>query len=149
MRLWSLHPKYLDTKGLVAVWREGLLAFAVLRGETRGYRHHPQLVRFRRTREPVESIKCYLWHIYRESVERGYHFDRKKIGVVRTASKLPVTSGQLAFELRHLKNKVRTRSRPTYRALDGITDPEPHPLLTIVPGDVEGWERASVVVGSP
>ncbi|MDI3502728.1 MAG: hypothetical protein PWR13_285 [Archaeoglobi archaeon] len=26
MRLWSIHSKYLDAKGLVAVWREGLLA---------------------------------------------------------------------------------------------------------------------------
>ena len=26
MRLWSLHPKHLDPQGLVARWREGLLA---------------------------------------------------------------------------------------------------------------------------
>ena len=32
MRLWSLSPRYLDVKGLVAVWREGLLADAVLLG---------------------------------------------------------------------------------------------------------------------
>jgi len=25
MRLWTLHPKYLDARGLVALWREGLL----------------------------------------------------------------------------------------------------------------------------
>jgi hypothetical protein len=29
-RIWSLHPKYLDARGLVALWREGLLAQAVL-----------------------------------------------------------------------------------------------------------------------
>jgi hypothetical protein len=34
MRLWSLHPKHLDRQGLLAVWREGLLAQEVLRGET-------------------------------------------------------------------------------------------------------------------
>ena len=39
MRLWSLRPKYLDSQGLVALWREGLLAQAVLRGKTRGYRN--------------------------------------------------------------------------------------------------------------
>lgn len=43
MRLWSLHPQYLDAKGLVALWREGLLAQAVLAGQTRGYKRHPQL----------------------------------------------------------------------------------------------------------
>jgi hypothetical protein len=43
MRLWSLHPQYLDPAGLVAVWREGLLARAVFAGQTTGYKHHPQL----------------------------------------------------------------------------------------------------------
>lgn len=31
-----MHPRYLDAKGLVALWREALLVQAVLRGETRG-----------------------------------------------------------------------------------------------------------------
>jgi len=30
MRLWSIHPKYLDRQGLLAVWRESLLAQSVL-----------------------------------------------------------------------------------------------------------------------
>ncbi len=34
MRLWTLHPKYLDPRGLVALWREALFAQAVLRGWT-------------------------------------------------------------------------------------------------------------------
>ena len=38
MRLWSLHPRYFDSKGLTAAWREALLARAVLTGQTRGYR---------------------------------------------------------------------------------------------------------------
>ncbi|HKX52383.1 MAG TPA: pyrimidine dimer DNA glycosylase/endonuclease V [Nitrosospira sp.] len=37
MRLWTLHPRYLDTKGLVAAWREALLAQKVLSGLTSGY----------------------------------------------------------------------------------------------------------------
>jgi hypothetical protein len=37
MRLWTLHPRYLDSQGLVALWREGLLAQAVLRNRTRGF----------------------------------------------------------------------------------------------------------------
>jgi len=53
MRLWSLHPAYLDARGLGALWREGLLAQAVLRGKTRGYRSHPQLERWR-ARDPRE-----------------------------------------------------------------------------------------------
>ena len=49
MRLWSLHPKYLDIKGLVACWREGLLARKVLLDQTKGYKNHPQLIRFNRS----------------------------------------------------------------------------------------------------
>jgi hypothetical protein len=36
MRLWSLHLKYLDAKGLVAVW--GLLAKKVSKEKTKGYK---------------------------------------------------------------------------------------------------------------
>ena len=60
MRLWTLHPKYLDAQGLVALWREGLLARAVLRGMTKGYRHHPQLQRFRAHASPRAAINLYL-----------------------------------------------------------------------------------------
>lgn len=44
MRLWTLHPKYLDPKGLVALWRETLLAQRVLAGRTRGYRFDESLI---------------------------------------------------------------------------------------------------------
>ena len=48
-------------QGLVALWREALLARAVLRGKTRGYRHHPQLHRFRASATPVvepQPVSC-------------------------------------------------------------------------------------------
>ena len=41
MRLWSLHPAHLDRQGLIACWREALLAQKVLAGLTTGYRSHP------------------------------------------------------------------------------------------------------------
>ena len=75
MRLWTLHPRYLDSQGLVALWREALLARAVLRGRTRGYRHHPQLNRFRGAPNPVTCLNAYLRIVYDESVRRGYSFD--------------------------------------------------------------------------
>jgi len=55
VRLWSVHPEYLDSRGLVALWREALLAQAVLRGETRGYRRHPRLARFRARPDPTAA----------------------------------------------------------------------------------------------
>jgi hypothetical protein len=60
MRLWTLHPQYLDSKGLVAAWREGLLAQKVLAGKTRGYRHHPQLKRFQAQSQPLAAIAAFL-----------------------------------------------------------------------------------------
>ena len=79
MRIWSFHPKYLDRQGLIALWREALLAQKVLRGETRGYKHHPQLLRFRSQYDPVAAIAKYLEYVFAEVVTRGYNFDRHKI----------------------------------------------------------------------
>ena len=107
MRLWSLHPKYLDPQGLVALWREALLAKAVLRGETRGYRSHPQLERFKNQTIPLAAISLYLQSIYAESVVRGYAFDKSKIQVAAEPATLVVTSGQLDYEWRHLMNKLK------------------------------------------
>jgi hypothetical protein len=80
VRLWTVHPKYLDARGLVAVWREGLLARAVLRDRTLGYRHHPQLARFRARPDPVACLNAYLRVIYAEALGRGYRFDAAKSG---------------------------------------------------------------------
>ena len=71
MRLWSLHPKYLDKLGLLGLWRESLLAQKVLLGKTRGYRNHPQLIRFKRTSDPILYIGTYLYYVYLEGKGRG------------------------------------------------------------------------------
>lgn len=115
MRLWSLHPKYLDSKGLVALWREALLAQAVLRGETKGYRNHPQLQRFRMQLSPRACIAEYLRAVHAESLERGYRFDERRIAHPGTSARLSVTGGQLDFEWRHLLAKLEARA-PVWRA---------------------------------
>ncbi|MBN1440346.1 MAG: DNA lyase [Anaerolineales bacterium] len=143
MRLWSLHPKYLDRKGLTAVWREGLLAQKVLRGLTRGYRRHPQLVRFRACRRPLQAIGAYLKEVCAEAERRGYSFNRRKICAARSAVRLPLKRGQLSFEWRHLLAKVRTRDPAKYRELRKRTRPAPHPLFRVVPGGIEDWERGA------
>lgn len=143
MRLWSLHPQYLDTKGLVAVWREGLLAQAVLQGGTRGYRNHPQLLRFQRSRNPVGSLTAYLWAIHAEARRRGYAFDGRKLGRNRVKYRLTVTRGQLQYELRHLKNKLWVRDRRAYFKLSKVVNPRPHPLFRMIAGKIELWEKHS------
>ncbi|RMG33026.1 MAG: DNA lyase [Planctomycetota bacterium] len=140
MRLWSLHPRYLDPRGLVALWREGLLARAVLLEQTRGYRKHPQLLRFRSQPDPVAAIEAYLGAVLREADARGYHFDRRKITAVGDVPAIPVTSGQLDYEWKHLLAKLRVRDPGRYRELQPLRTPLPHPLMSVVPGPIEPWE---------
>ena len=141
MRLWTLHPRYLDAKGLVALWREGLLAQKVLQGATRGYQHHPQLIRFREAPDPETAIATYLDGVLHESVERGYAFNRLKIATLEMGSSLVETEGQLLYEWQHLQQKLRGRDPARYGMLSQTALPEPHPMFQIVPGAVRSWER--------
>ena len=141
MRLWSIHPKYLDSKGLVALWREGLLALAVLQGKTKGYIRHAQLVRFRGAERPIDAMTAYLGYVLDESVKRGYHFDAKKIQPAKTSRSLDVTRGQLLYELEHLRKKLKNRNLYGYKQLRNVAVPKAHPLFKEVPGDIEEWER--------
>jgi hypothetical protein len=138
-----LHPRYLDPQGLVALWREALLARAVLRGETRGYRHHPQLERFKAHATPRLAVNSYLAAVHREAVERGYAFDRSKIGPIRAVDPIAVGSGQLEFEWEHLQRKLAQRSPATLARWCDVVKPECHPLFRERRGTVESWERAT------
>ncbi|MDO5746467.1 MAG: pyrimidine dimer DNA glycosylase/endonuclease V [Actinomycetaceae bacterium] len=168
MRLWSLHPSYLDRRALVACWRETLLAQKVLQGLTKGYRNHPQLDRFKATDDPLAAIGVFLDGLWDEATARGYHFDRSKIVCPPTGARLatergqrdlsttsdrpahrtpseiqiPVTTGQLEYEMKHLRAKVEVRAIEEIGRLNVGTGevPKPHPLLRVVSGDVEPWE---------
>jgi len=140
MRLWSIHPGYLDTKGLVALWREGLLAQKVLQGKTQGYKQHPQLTRFKNTKNPKGAIASYLRFISDEAEKRGYNFNRSKIIKNRIKGRLIVTSGQVEYEFIHLLKKLKERDPDLYVRLGAIKKIDPHPLFKIVSGDVEKWE---------
>lgn len=139
MRLWSIHPKYLDTKGLVALWRESLLAKAVLQSKTKGYTKHPQLERFKG--KPINYINTFLKTIYSESIERDHSFDKRKIGRVFTTKKLTISSGQLDYEFKHLKKKLKTRDKEKYKELSKTKTIEPNLLFKKVPGRIASWEK--------
>ena len=141
MRLWTLHPQYLDARGLVALWREALLAQQVLRGITKGYRHHPQLARFRVSADPVAAIASYLGGIFEEAERRSYSFDFRKIPLLRLSEPMEETNGQLLYEWRHLQQKLKMRELARYKACRSLTAPIPHPLFRIVAGNVQSWER--------
>ena len=141
MRLWTLHPQYLDPKGLVAAWREALLAQKVLSGATRGYRNHPQLLRFRAAVDPKIAIAAFLHELAAEAERRGYKFDASKIVGSRTAPKIRETRGQLDYEWAHLKRKLGVRAPAIARRLRSVAKPEAHPLFQIVGGKVRRWEK--------
>jgi hypothetical protein len=141
MRIWTLHPKYLDSRGLVALWREALLARQVLRGETKGYRHHPQLVRFRAQPDPPASMDSYLAGVFAESLERGYRFDRSKLAASAPAPAMAETEGQVRFEWQHLMRKLQRRAPERYEQLQAIELPDLHPLFRLIRGPVQPWER--------
>lgn len=146
MRLWTLHPKYLDPQGLVALWREALLARAVLQGKTRGYRHHPQLERFRAHSSPRSAISAYLAAVHAEATSRGYPFDPGKVGRVRAVDSIASTSGQVSCEWQHLLRKLSRRSPDMYARWQGIRSPGCHPMFKIGRGEVEPWERTNSAV---
>lgn len=145
MRLWSVHPRYLDTKGLVAGWREGLLALSVIDNPKRGYHNHSQLVRFKKY-GGKQAIGAYLKGLFEESLVRGFKFNPDKLSAFKPAelsASLPVTKGQFEYESEWLQKKLVNRDpnmwQSNYR--EGII--EPHPIFYIVDGSVEYWEKQS------
>ena len=140
MRIWSIHPKYLDTKGLVALWREALLAKCVLEGKTKGYRNHPQLYRFRQAGQPLDAIHHYLAVVYNEAFARGYRFDRNKIDWAFVPLKMEVTTGQIKYETEHLLTKLKQRDAVKFEELHQLYNFDPHPMFEVVDGGIEKWE---------
>ncbi|MGO2533988.1 MULTISPECIES: pyrimidine dimer DNA glycosylase/endonuclease V [Micrococcaceae] len=140
MRLWSLHPRYLDSKGLVACWRETLLAQKVLGGDTVGYRNHPQLTRFRTGGDPISLIGAYLEGVAAEADSRGYRFNRALILEPHAplTPLLTVTAGQLEHEREHLLAKLAVRAVGLVQTVP--MPPETHPLFSTIPGPIEPWE---------
>ena len=143
LRLWSIHPKYLDSKGLIALWRESLLAQKVLSGKTKGYKNHPQLVRYKCCKSPISAIGYYLLQIYKEGRKRNYKFNKEKIlSINKTHPKIKVTSGQVAYEFKYLKKKLKKRSPEKYKTLAKVKRIITNPLFRKVGGKTEDWEKS-------
>lgn len=140
MRIWSLHPKYLDSKGLVALWRETLLAKHVLEEKTIGYKNHSQLNRFKQAESPLDCINQYLFEVYTEASSRGYNFNEQKFDKDFTPCSMTVTSGQIEYETAHLLKKLKVRDEEKLQEFMKLSNVEPHPLFTVVAGDIEAWE---------
>lgn len=140
MRIWSVHPSYLDAKGLVALWRETLLAKNVLEGNTKGYKNHPQLIRFKSSPAPLDCINYYLEQVYLESLQRGYHFNERKFTTSQRPMRLDLTRGQMDYEVQHLLQKLKVRDVTKYEQLLNEQQVIPHPLFAIIKGGIAPWE---------
>jgi hypothetical protein len=140
MRIWSLHPKQLDAKGLVALWRETLLAKHVLEGKTKGYKNHPQLERFKQSLHPLNAINQYLMVVFDEATHRGYEFNREKINWKAKACQLTVTDGQVQYETKHLQKKLKERDVKKYIENKKQEQFEVHPIFKVIKGEIESWE---------
>ena len=146
MRIWSLHPQYLDRQGLLALWREALLAKKVLEGKTKGYRHHPQLERFKLSSNPLLNINSYLFGVWQEAISRGYEFKADKISgasvnLKKNYKKIKVHSGQVDYEFSHLLAKLKIRDQKRYEILKNTKERNVHFLFKVVSGGVEKWEK--------
>lgn len=141
MRLWSLHPKYLDRQGLLALWREGLLAMKVLRGKTKGYKNHPQLLRFKNSDNTLDSINNYLWAVVKEARTRGYSFSQNKLFPQKKTKKINVSAGQLQYEWQHLLSKLKKRSPQIFAEVKSETKILAHPLFNKNAGKMAFWEK--------
>ena len=149
MRLWSLSPEYLDRQGLLAVWREGLLAKKVLAGKTKGYKNHPQLIRFKASGNPKEYINRYLLEIYQEARRRGYRFSLNKIGQETDIAKglkkklknIKVNNGQADYEFQHLLIKLKIRDKNKYRELKNVKHLKLNAIFKKAAGKIEKWEK--------
>lgn len=143
MRIWSIHPKYLDTKGLIALWREALLAKHVLMGKTKGYKNHPQLSRFKDADNPLDAINYYLANIYQEAVDRGFNFSHDKVDFNFRNCSMNVSKGQIEFEMDHLLKKLKERNFSKYEIVKKEKNIESHPLFKEVEGDIAYWEKVN------
>jgi hypothetical protein len=146
MRLWSINPMYLDSIGLVALWRESLLAKKVLQGKTIGYKQHPQLERFKNQKKDnsIKLIENYLFYIYLESKKRGFNFDKTKCRNHNLKKRINVNSGQLEFEVKHLQKKLVKRNKKKFVENKKLLTDEnilANNLFKIIPGEIESWEK--------
>jgi hypothetical protein len=148
-----LHPSYLDSKGLLACWREALLAKKVLQNKTNAYKHHPQLIRFKQQSDKINCIKSYLYELYKEAKCRNYNFDFDKICNRNNANffktNMTITDKQLEYEMKHLQKKLMKRDLKQYTAnLYNVYDKNMNPenlnanqIFKVIEGEIEDWEK--------
>jgi hypothetical protein len=144
MRIWSIHPKYLDSKELLNLWNETIQAKNEFLTKFSGHFSNKQLERFLDLKNPLEAINSYMSSIYREAVKRDFSVDDSFMDWDFDDSiQIPVTAGQISHEISKLKSRLRERDEKKLQKLNGRTFLELHPIFYSVPGTIEEWENDS------
>jgi hypothetical protein len=116
-------------------------------GKTKGWKNHPQLIRFKNHNAPIHAIGFYLFIIYNEGCKRGYSYNKSKMfKIVEKVSMINISKEQLAYEFEILKNRVRGRDHTKFLELLEFgkkeSYPKPHPLFHVIDGKVALWEKS-------
>ena len=150
MRIWTLHPRFLDRQGLLGQWREALQAKNALLDphHSSNVCHERQLRRFKAAK--IQALSCmgvYLHAVADEMILRGYKPNVSLIPYyVGTPSLIPVTQGQVNFEIAHLMAKLTERDPSRLLPLSKIRvlmSNQLNPIFKEVGGDIESWEKIS------
>lgn len=144
MRIWSLHPKYLDKKELIDSWNDGLRTIGILTRNHQGSIFRPELSRFRSQSEPIIAVEKYLLSIANEAKRRGYMVDIRKLPSIPVvvSHKIPVSSGQIEYEWRQLMHVLAGRSPGFLRRIEYSPSHDINPIFYKRPGhDIETWEK--------
>jgi len=144
MRIWTIHPQYLDPKGLGGAWREALGAqkslYYLSKGIKIGYSNHSQLIRFKQHQNPMQMLCNYMHTLVDEAERRGYSYNRSLIQLPQDSQILAETNGQLEYEWQWLAKKLKMRDPQRYVALKAIK-PSCNPVFKIVAGPIQPWEK--------
>lgn len=130
MCLWSIHPKYLDKLGLIALWREGLLAQKALSVPSTQYIRHSELERFKNNENPLKAIGSYLCYVAAEGAKRGYNFTHERIVYPNFDDYLIIINDDtLNLEVKNLKNKLKLRDKTKFKELTEMSKIESNPAF--------------------
>jgi hypothetical protein len=143
MRIWTVHPRYLDVKGFVALWRETLLGMETLKKHVKCQHYipwykHPQLAPFKAQSDPILYISNYLYLVLEESRRRNYNFDGSKLDAIPYCENLPLIKASrevLVHEWLVCLGRYRVRSPKWFEEVKDISplEVDPHPLYICEP----------------
>ena len=96
---------------------KGCFSQSVLLGKTKGYPHHPQLLRFTADPKPIKMISLYLRYVHTEATQRGYHFNESKITqpLDKISHRIKIPRGQIRYEFMYLMKKIKKRDPKRWR----------------------------------